>query len=191
MNERIESIVGKGKDWYHTLARREQVIVVGGMLVLVVLLLQVMVIDPVASYLQAQREELELVRKDMQALPHVLARYQRLVRRQDNIEKLYQKIELSEGAFAHLEDLVKNKAGIPAASFDIKEDMPIKFGNQYEQIPYRIRFKITDYPRLIDFLQEVVHGSKPLIISTIDMRKSRLGDHIQVDMQVNGVRRVG
>lgn len=190
MNEQVTKSLDTVKNWFTGITRREQAIVVSGIIALFVILVQITVIDPVFAFLEQQQVELEETRKEMNALPNVLARYQRLVQRRKNIEELYKAIEMSEGAFAHLEKLIKEKAGIPAASFDIKEGLPIKFGMDYEQLPYTISFKITDYNRLIDFLEEIVNGSKPLVISTLDMQKSRLGDHIRVSMQVNSVRRV-
>jgi hypothetical protein len=191
MNEKVTKNIEVLKNWYVDLSKREQLIVLAGCLFIVVAAIQMTVIDPLTAFIDDQEKELELARKDINALPHVLSRYKRLISRRENIEQMYKSIELSEGAFGHLESLVKNKAGIPAASFDIKENVPVKFGNQYEQIPYTISFKITDYPRLISFLEEVAHGEKPLVISSLDMRKSRLGDHIRVNIQVNSVKRVG
>lgn len=189
MKEKLLHIKTQALDWFHDSSQREKVLIVGGTVVVFLLVGHAVLVKPAFAFLEEQKIRLEEAEKNIKQLPYLLASYKRLINRQSAIKDLYKRIELSEGAFAHLEKLVEQKAGIPTSSFTIKEGSPVRFGDEYEQIPYTVKFRITDYPRLIEFLDEVMFGEKPLVISTLDMRTGRLGDHIQVDMQVTSVRR--
>lgn len=189
MNEQLKNFKQNALDWFTALSQREQLIVAGGTAGLVVALLYAFIFSPIVDFIEQQEQDVAAAYRELQALPHALARYDRVRTRRAEIEKLYKSIEMPEGASAYLETLVKDKAGIPPAGFTIKESIPRKFGNIYEQVPYNVQYRITDHNKLINFLQELIEGPRPFIVNRVNLSRSRLGDHIEVDLEVSSVRK--
>ena len=190
MNTLVEKSRKSVLQWYQALSKREQAAVVGISLFLSLIFIYAYIISPIYGIYLDNIAKLEDSNRSFQTLPYVLSRYKKLQSRQSEIEKLYQSIEQRESVLAHLEELVKNTAGIPSSSFTIYEQATRKFANKYEQVPYQIKFSITDYARLVDFLEALVKGKNPLIITSLDMQKSPIGDHIAVNMEVSSVRKI-
>ncbi len=174
--------------WYSLLSQRERLIVLAAVLFLPVFFIYNYILPPFIESLDESQSRLEQSYKDLQALPFVANRYNNLLLRQKELEALFAKSDISEGAFSYLEKLVKEKAGIAQGEFVINEESARPFGTRYERVPYKITFKITSHERLIDFLNAITKGDKPLVITSIDLNRSRIGDHIQVMLQISSVR---
>ena len=54
-----------------------------------------------------------------------------------------------------------------------------------------MKFPITDYPRLIDFLKELTQGAHPMILASLTLRKRPAGDALDVEMEVISMTRKG
>ena len=145
--------------------------------------------QPVRIAFESQSERLTGVQRDMESVSLALARYSKLKARQQAIENAYKEVEIKEGALSHLENLVRTKAGI-TSGFTIKDKPVREFGGGYEQAPFSVRFVITDLPRLVDFLKEIVVGQRPLILANLDVTRRPAGDSVEVEMEVSSIRKI-
>jgi hypothetical protein len=56
-------------------------------------------------------------------------------------------------------------------------------------VPFSVRFSTANLETLIGFLQELVHGQRPLILGRLSLQKSRIGDRFDVDLDVSNLRK--
>lgn len=176
----------KIKEWFTSLSEREK----GMVLVAVIVTLMVgieNVYTPINERMTKQAKELDRLNKELQALPYALERYTKLQASKDLVEREFKGVEMKEGALAYLEGLVKTKAGI-AEGFTIRDRTVRKFSEKYEQVPFAVNFRITDFPRLITFLEALTGGEQPLIVSQIELTRSRKADNLDVKIEVSSIR---
>lgn len=175
-------------DYLKKLSPREKAIIfIAAAMVLVSIGYQIY--KPINEAFIAQQKKQAEIQEQMTFVTTALGRYSRLKSRQAEIELAYKEVEIKEGALSHLENLVRNKAGI-ASGFTIRDKPTKEFGGNYEQAPFSIKFTITDFPRLVEFLKELVHGQHPMILASLDLKKRPAGDAIEAEMDVSSVRKV-
>ena len=135
----------------------------------------------------AQSTRLEDAVKGVNSTSALLERYLKLKSRRDTIEREYRGVEIKEGVYAHIENLIRSKLGI-SSGFTIKDNPPKEMGGDFEQVTYSIKFQLPTLQPLVDFLREIVHGQRPLLLSRLDVLKSRRGDRLEVDLDVVSIR---
>jgi hypothetical protein len=183
---RIAPLIAKGKAAYDNLSGREQKLLLGGIAVMIIIGVLV-VMQPISSLFNEQALELSKVEQEARNIGSELARYQRLVNRRKEVEQEFKSVDLKDGALSHLEGLIRDKAGILQGAFTIKDQPPKSFGNGYQQTFFTVNFSSTDYPKLIDFLQELVDGAQPLVLKRLDVKRNRSGDKMDVDLEISSI----
>lgn len=186
-HSRFRQLIAQAKEQWAKLSKREQGILAAG-LAFVIFMCAYWIYVPVSEGFQAVEKRFADAQVRARATGGALERYLKLRARKDAIESRYREVEFKEGALSHLENLIRNKAGI-ASGFTIKDGQPRAFSGGYEQLPISIKFSTTNVPALVDFLKEVVHGSRPLILSRLDISKPRRGDRLEVDIDVSSLRK--
>jgi hypothetical protein len=171
---------------YGGLSERERKLLAVGILVTIVIAV-LAVTQPIRSIFAEQNLELEKVIMESQQISTELTRYQRLISRRREVEQEFKSVELKDGALSHLEGLIRDKAGIGQGAFTIKDQAPRPFGNDYQQTFFTVNFATTDYPKLIDFLQELVAGKQPLLLKRLSLKRSRGGEKLDVDIEVSSI----
>lgn len=187
LEKSLTPYIEKAKHWYESLSPRERLMVVAAAAIFFYVLAE-SVIVPIQTAYENQAKRSRATSLQMDSLPNVLERYVRYKERQKRTEDHYKSIVMNHGGLSYIESLVKKKAGIQAG-FTIQDMTPRKFAEQYEQAPFRVSFKISDYKRLVDFLEAIVNGEKPLVLSDLKLRKSRNGDFISVESVISIIRR--
>lgn len=145
--------------------------------------------DWVSSVFAEQTARLEKTQQDLQAAAAMLQRHAKLRTRRDEIETMYKEIEIKEGGLSLLEKLLRTKANV-TSGFTIKDGPVRQFGGNYEQAPFSVKFPTNNLQTLVAFLTEVVHGPQRMVLTRLDLRKSRAGDRLEVDMDVSSFRNV-
>lgn len=173
---------------FHALSAREKGLIVAGTFVLFLVGLY-KVYEPVRDVFSQQIQDLQKVEGDARSASALLERYSKLKAKRDSIEREYKEVEFKEGALSHLENLVKNKAGV-SAGFTIKDSPPVEFGGEYEQTLFSVKFTTTSLPGLVDFLKELSQGPKPMILGKVDIQRSRFADRLETDIDVSSIRKV-
>lgn len=158
------------KQKFLNLSSREQVMVLGTLALCLFYILN-FAFNNVTKLSQKQEERLKIAERDLNAMPNVVERHMSLKFRQKAAEKEFENIKLSDGALAHLENLIQEVAGI-SDGYLIKDKAPQKFSDKYQQLPFQVTFNTTDFEKLIDFLMELENGEKPLILSSLNLTKS-------------------
>ncbi|RMG43388.1 MAG: hypothetical protein D6719_03845 [Candidatus Dadabacteria bacterium] len=182
----IEKIRQEVFGFYSTLSQRERIIIALLAITVVIIALSYLA-PPIQQAFSAQQRELKKLEVEIKALPRLTERYLRLKARRNEIESSYHAVELKEGALSHLEKLVTSVAGV-SSGFNIK-DLPVrKFGGAYEQAPFIVKFKTDDLKKLVKFLEEIVNGPKPLILSRIIINKLRNYSKLDVEIGVSSIR---
>jgi hypothetical protein len=183
---RITPLIAKAKTSYDNLSAREQKLLLGGVAVMIIIGI-LMVMQPISSLFSEQALELAKVEQEARNIGSELTRYQRLVDRRKEVEQEFKSVDLKDGALSHLEGLIRDKAGISQGAFTIKDQPPKSFGNGYQQTFFTVNFSSTDYARLIDFLQELVDGAQPLVLKRLDVKRSRSGDKMDIDLEISSI----
>ena len=181
------AFLGKLLDSFRKLSRREQGLVGGAFAVLLVVV-GYLVYEPIQDSFDHQALALTEARGRTKTVGGTLERYLKLKAKRDSIESRYREVEFKEGALSHLENLIRTKAMVNSG-FNIKDSPPRPFGGSYEQVPFSVHFQTSNLDSLIDFLREVVHGPRPLILGKIDLQRSRLGDRLDVDLDISSLRK--
>lgn len=184
----IEQLRIRAIEQYRKMDRREIVLVALAMFMISLVLVS-QVWGWVSSAYETQAAELEQTEKEVQEVSALLQRYLRLQQRRTAIEASYQQIEIKEGGLSLLERLIRTEAGI-SSGFVIKDNPPRQFGGNYEQAPFNVKFPTSDMSKLIDFLDKLIHGPQPMVLTRLDLRKNRGSDRIDVELDVSSFRKV-
>jgi len=182
--------VAAGRAWimgeYAKLSRRERFIL-AGLGGVVVFIAAWGVYEPTRDLFADQRLRLEKTLEAVQTSSSSLERYVKLKARRDLIEREYRGVEIKEGVYAHLENLIRTKLGL-SSGFTIKDTPPKSMGGNFEQITYSMKFTTPTLQPIVDLLKEVVHGQRPLLLSSLDIVKRPRGDTLDVSIDVVSIR---
>jgi hypothetical protein len=178
-------------DWYATLEQRERYLFIGMSAFLLSMLLyffaQFLVVTANRRIDISNRLD-----ADIATLPTELDRFIKLQQRQTRTEEYFKSIVADDANVeGYLETLIKDKTGITnIREFTIEQQAPSSFAGTYTRVPRRVRFSITQFNSLIDFLTEVVKGKQPLLLSTLKLERDRRGDRIAVELIIDSIQRV-
>ena len=189
VKDELHNILQRIGAWYRGLTPRERYVLIPLAAAFVVSYISYSVYIPLRDAFDAQATELEKVEQDLKTLPFVLNRYQRLVARKSQIEEEYKEVEIAEGERTFLEKVVQEKVG-NASGFEINLRPVSSFGGNYQQAPFSVKFYTSNLQSVVDFLTEVVLGKKRLLLTKIDINKSRAGDRLEVDVDVSSIRKI-
>ena len=173
---------------FKALTQREKIIIIVAVCAAVFMGLY-QIYEPIRESFKAQTAKLVTLDENMRGVGVSIERYMKLKARRDKIEAEYKGIEFKEGALSHLETMLRSKSGI-TNGFQIKDNQPKEFAGNYEQTPFNIKFTTVSLDSLIDFLKELTHGPRPLIVSKIDLQKSKFADRLEVDIDASSIKRV-
>ncbi len=173
---------------FQALTKREKGIIILAVLVAISMLLY-QIYEPIREAFRRQDERLASLELNMKGVGTSIERYMKLKARRDKIEADYKGIEFKEGALSHLETMVRSKAGI-TNGFTIKDSQPKEFAGSYEQTPFNIKFTTVSLDTLVEFLKELTHGPRPLIVSKVDLQKSKFADRLEVDIDASSIRKI-
>ena len=168
--------------------RERMLVVVAALAVLSLLLYKVAF--TLQEKMAAQKAEIEALDLSRTEVIDSLSRYSTLRARRLAIEEQYKGVEIKEGVRSHLERLLKEKAGVPSDKITIK-DLPVnEFGGNYELAPFSVKFVASSMQGLVAFLVEIVHGTRPLVLTELELKKGRVGDRMEVSVEVSSIRKV-
>jgi len=149
------------------------------------------VYEPVKASFDRQSTQLANLQTNSETVTYLLNRHLELSTRKHEIEEAYQQIAGRGGILSYIENVIKEKMAIEQSDFEIREQPTRSFAGDFEQAPFLLRFTTQDVPKFVDFLTELVHGERPLIISRLGLRKNRAGDAFEVEIDVSSLRRSG
>ena len=170
------------------LSARERLLVLAAPLIGILLLLFYMS-GPVATAFRRQSAAISKARMDISTLPAVAKRYLEIKARRAAIESRFRQVEFREGtALSHLEQLIRDKAQIPAKEFNIRQGEARDFGRDYQQTPFTVKFSTSNLAALVEFLKELSEGAKPMILSRLDVTRRRGVNRLDVEMDASAIK---
>ena len=183
------------RDYFNTLrgrfaqlSQRERLLVLGAAVIGGILVLAYFA-GPVTTAFRQQSAAITRARMDASTLPAVARRYLEIKARRAAIENRFKQVEFREGTvLSHLEQLIRDKAQIPAKEFNIRQGEARDFGKDYEQTPFTVKFSTTNLAALVEFLKELVEGSKPMILSRLDVTRRRGSNRLDVEMDASAIK---
>lgn len=185
--ELLVQVQNQALSLYEKLSSREK-IGLAAIVVVIVLALASKGVSALSAAFNAQSRRLKSVVDTAERLPDRVGEYTQLRARKAALEKQYQQVEITE-PLTYLESLLNQKDGIQKP-FVIEQGKPAAFGKAYEQVPFLIKFGISNYGQLIELLKELSQGKKPMIMRALNLTKIAGGRQIQAQLEVTSIRRV-
>ncbi|MBX7137274.1 MAG: hypothetical protein K1X83_04750 [Oligoflexia bacterium] len=183
----LTEAIKQAKDYLAAMSGREKLLIGVGLIVLLGLAL-VQIYGSISAGFSSQSVEITRLERDLNDLSTLLDRYTKVKSRRDAIENQYKSVEINEGVYSHLENLIK-KFALVDSGFTISENPQLKFGGNYLQLPFVVKFTTTNLKALVDFLKQIVEGPKPLVISRLNLTRSRGRDSLDVELEVSSIKR--
>lgn len=188
MKEEIQKFRKDLGGYLAKMSSREWAVIFFGASLLFVLI-AIEIVSQIDAFFDEQTLRLTQVEERLGQTTNSLQKYLDLRARRDQIESNYREVAVQEDVLSHLENLIKNKAGIQQGLFTIRDSPPNPFGGNYEQLPMSVKFTTTNLQALVDFLREVSEGPKPLILSRLDLNRRRGADRLDVEISLSSIRR--
>lgn len=177
-------------EYLKTMTIREKILLVGGLMVVIFLLLQ-SALSPVSEAFANQEKNLRQTRDRLALLPGQLERYILLQKRRQKIEEKYQTVDFKEGVLSHIEELIRTQAKVDnSTDYKINPLPEREFGGDYMQEPFRIELYTTSVADLTQFLQELVKGKRPLVLTRLDIKKAPNRSKLIVQLDVSNFRKI-
>ena len=177
----------KAQEVYQGLSARERIIVLSSAVV-IVLLLAYSVLEPISQHLDRKERELQALKTDFREVDLLVATYKKRKAKRDAVRQRYLEVEITN-VRSHLETLLQNKARVEQGRYSIKPGATSQLGNEFERVGFSVKFDTTSLSDLVNLLQEITRGSKPLVLSRLDIEKSRRSDKLTVAIDVSSIRK--
>ena len=83
--------------------------------------------------------------------------------------------------------VLKEEAEVKPGKYSIKPGAQRKLGSNYEQSPFSIRFTTTKLSKIVALLEELTQGQSSLLLTKLDISKSRRADKLTVNINVSSI----
>lgn len=190
MQALLKPYLDKIKAWYLALSKREKVMVAVPIAGVVIFVLHSSIYLPLSSTLGKQKLQLEETTQNIKIVAAMIDKHEKLKARRAAIEEEYKEIEIKESGITLLEKMISKHLNLPSRSFDIRPSDPQAFGGNFEKTSYIIKFSTNELPKLVAFLEELVHGSAPMILKRLDLKVSG-SNALDIEIDASSIRRVG
>lgn len=184
--------LAKAKASYDKLSSRERYAVIGcGIFLLCYGLYSLYA--PIARSFDLQSRQIAKLETDLDSAAIVLKRYAELKSRLQMAEKKFKKSGQAEGVQSYLENLLMNQVHISKDRFSINPGARLTLGTSYVQYPFAVKFDTTNLQDAVKFLEEVQFGpnktpaGEPLLVTKLEINKSRRNDKLTVTVGVSSV----
>lgn len=174
--------------WFRNLTIREKqgIALMAGFVLFVVIYV---LAQNVSSTFASIDQELSAANEELTQVSTLLAQYSKVKTQRDTIENEFRSVEFKEGELTYLEDLIRHKLNLNGG-FSITPKSTSRFGANYEQHLFTVKFTINDLKLVMEFLTEIVSGSQPLLLTRLDIRVTRNGESLDIDMDVSSIKEV-
>ncbi|MCB0338549.1 MAG: type II secretion system protein M [Bdellovibrionales bacterium] len=172
------------------LSTREKRVLISVVALLAVLALYV-VADEISTAFDRQARELRILAAQSEQVTEKLTRYKTLVARQRSAEQQFKDVTFEGGVRSYLEKLIQHTGRIQSGQYKITPSRSRKLGENYELEPYNIRFETSNLKLLVNLLEKIPYGDKPLLITQLEIKKSRRSDKLTVSVDVSSIKYVG
>ena len=185
--EQVTNAIRQVREWFMNLTAREKQLILFVLISGIVLALY-----GIGGRIRERFADLEVrveeANAELSSVSNLLAQYSKIRAQRDRIEREFKDVEFKEGELTYLEGLVRRKLEL-TGGFTLTPKGSSKFGSNYEQHVFGVKFTINDLKKLTDFLNEIVSGNPPMLLTRLDMRLTRNGEAIEVDMDVSSIKR--
>ena len=172
------------------LSPRERLLAIGGCLVICFVILDSLA-SPLLEKSKSQQLLLKKTQDNLALLPNQLEKYQTLYLRQQKIEKEFQEVSFKGGVLSHLEELIRNKAKVDNPNnYKINPLPEVPFSKDYRQEPFRVEIFTTSEADLKNFLNELVNGERPLVLTRIDIKKAPNQTRLIVQLDISNFQKI-
>jgi hypothetical protein len=185
--KQIASIRSQITSRLQALTEREQKIVILCVVVLVIAAVG-WVGQTASEAFDDQASRIAKAELQLSKLASEIVQYTKWKQKKDAIEERYRRVEIKEGVPSHLENLVRTKAEI-TRGFSIKDLGVREFGREYQQEAYTIAFATANLESLVGFLKELSFGSRPVLLSQLDIEMPAHRSALDVRLEVAAIRK--
>ena len=175
-------------DWFKGLTGREKQGLAFMAIVLGILVIYVLA-GNINSTFSNLDQDLTAANEELTQVSTLLTQYSKVKAQRDRIENEFRSVEFKEGELTYLEDLIRRKLGL-TGGFSITPKGVSKFGANYEQHLFTVKFAINDLKLVMDFLNDIVSGPQPLLLTRLDIKVTRNGESLDIDMDVSSIKEV-
>lgn len=148
------------------------------------------IVGTVSDAFAKQEKKLKHVETLRKALPYRLSEYIHLDARKKEIESEYKDLKGMDDMRAEFEKLLKKHSSVQQDRLKIEAKDAKKFADKYKQEPFKINFTISDYSTLVEILETLDNGEKPIIIKSLDIAKNPYGNSLNIELNLIVLRRV-
>lgn len=175
---------------FNNFSVREKFLAIGGVVVLILIGLDTLA-TPLLEKSKAQQLLLKKATDNLAILPNQLEKFQALYLRQQKIEKEFQQVSFKGGVLSHLEELIRTKAMVDSPTNYKINPLPEKpFSTDYRQEPFRVEIFTTSEADLKVFLNELVNGKRPLVLTRIDIKKAPNQSRLIVQLDISNFQKI-
>ena len=183
----LSTIKRRAREELFKLSPRERWLIVGAVAA-IVFFVSWQTIEKVKMVMRNQDQKIESARQDLSDLRERFQRFSALQSKRRAIEEQFKEVGLKDGVKSHLEDLLKNKAGV-SSGYAIKELPAVQFGGSYQQTPFSVKFTVASLDGLVSFLKELVEGANPLVVTELEIKRDPIGDKLRISVDVSSIRK--
>ena len=147
-------------------------------------------VAPIQSAFRRQSAQMAAAARDIKALPTVFQQYIELESQKSALEKEYQEVRIPEDqAVGIIEALIKNTAGIKEG-FSVREPSIRDLGGDYKKLSVTVsNLRVNNFPKFVEFLDQIVSGPKTFLLERIDINRSSMGDFFLVSLDISSIQR--
>lgn len=171
---------------FNALSTREKLAILAAFLILSAILIQSLSLPIIAAF-DRQKRKLAKLEQDWQELNTIGTTYSSLRQRFDVVQSQFQGREFKEGVRSHIEKLIREQLKLQAGQYTIGAGVKRPLAGSYSLAPFSIKFDSTSLEQLVSFLEELVQGPQGLLLTKLEIVKSRRGDKLTISADVSSI----
>jgi len=183
----LKDYLTRGQTLWAGLSQREKVGIAASVVVLLLMALNFGLYEPISRAFDRQSRQLAALERDWSQVNQNLDQYVKLQQRLRAVQEEYRKAEFKDGVRSHLERILQSKLSLQAGRYQIRPNPVRKLGGSYALTPFTLKFDTQNFSGLVALLEELTQGPQALILSKLEITKSRRGDQLAVTIDIGNI----
>lgn len=145
-------------------------------------------IAPIPRYIRSEMARGETLSQDIATSSKLLERFSELDSKRKGIEEAFKKVQFPEGELSYLESIITKILNLAPSTFQIRNLSESPFGGQYTLARFSVDFSISNLDPLTQFLNELSHGDRSMLVNQLSITKKSSGEALDVRLEVSSIK---
>lgn len=184
----LTQALGTAREQFDNLSSREKMLLYVASLTLVLFGIGFFIFDVIYPAFDKQSQVLTKIERELDTLPRLLSEYTDILNQEKEMEARFNSSDPNVDIPSYIENIINEIEGQSISAAITPRGAASDLGERFRRKSFDIKFTTADMKPLVLFLDKISHGSQPLLITKIELKRLGTGASIRVAVELTSIR---